>query len=381
MQIRNVSAKEIFDAQKKETILVTITTTVGTFSGSSPSEESKGKFTLKPYKKSLSQDIETLAQFEDYFLEEWIEQFDDLRRIEDIVAGHIGAHTLFAFETAILKALAYEKKCPIWKLINSHQKKIPKLLGVILTGKNSAEKKPDFSAFLVQSKKNLLEEVQQEYTLSRMKLGDLLTKYDMHFSPRKDLHETLTSSLPDKEVLEVIQKLNMHVGIGVSATQFYRRGAYHYKNPILKRTPDEHAMYLSNLIKTFGVFYIEDPFQEDDFESFAKLLKKFPDRMIVGGDLIAMNAKRLSKAIQEKSISGINITPHHSGSLIALKAICELADANNIKKIFAVHNHASEESILVDLAFGFGVDFLQSEITGEQKDTPIERLKIIEKEL
>ena len=38
--------------------------------------------------------------------------------------------------------------------------------------------------------------------------------------------------------------------------------------------------YISNLIKNLNLFYIEDPFEENDFESFAELLKRFPDRSI-----------------------------------------------------------------------------------------------------
>ena len=39
-----------------------------------------------------------------------VDDFNDLRRIEDTVEGHIGANSLFALESAILKALAKEKK-------------------------------------------------------------------------------------------------------------------------------------------------------------------------------------------------------------------------------------------------------------------------------
>ena len=35
---------------------------------------------------------------------------------------------------------------------------------------------------------------------------------------------------------------------------------------MLKRSPEEQLAYLSNLIKNFKLFYIEDPFSEEDFE-------------------------------------------------------------------------------------------------------------------
>ena len=44
--------------------------------------------------------------------------------------------------------------------------------------------------------------------------------------------------------------------------------------------------------------YIEDPFEEEDFESFSALLKKNPNSLIVGDDLTVTNLKRLEKAIK-----------------------------------------------------------------------------------
>ncbi len=119
--IRGVSAKTILDSRKEKTILVSIKTTVGTFSASSPNGKSKGKHEAKSYKKNIEGDIKTLKQFSDYFSKEIIEKLDDLRRIEDIVDRQIGANTLFAFESAILKALVKEKKKQVWQLINQNQ--------------------------------------------------------------------------------------------------------------------------------------------------------------------------------------------------------------------------------------------------------------------
>src|SRR4030042_5353384 len=117
MKIKGVSAKAILDSRKEKTILVTVQTNVGDFSASSPSGKSTGKYEAKSYNKSLEEDIKAIKQLSDYFSEELIEKFDDLRRVEDIVDRQIGANTLFAFESAILKALAKEQKKQVWELI------------------------------------------------------------------------------------------------------------------------------------------------------------------------------------------------------------------------------------------------------------------------
>jgi enolase len=122
--IKEVSAKEILDSREEKTILVSIKTNSGkTFSASSPCGKSTGKYEVKPYKKSLEEDISTIKQFKKYFTEEIFEKFEDLKMAEDILKGHIGANTLFAFESAILKAVAHEKKKEIWEIINPDAKR------------------------------------------------------------------------------------------------------------------------------------------------------------------------------------------------------------------------------------------------------------------
>ena len=110
MIIKGVDAKSILDSRKEKTVQISIKTTVGNFSASAPQGKSKGKHETKSYKKSLEEDIKTIKKFSDYFSEEILERFDDLKRIEDIVDGHVGANTLFALESAILKAIAKEQK-------------------------------------------------------------------------------------------------------------------------------------------------------------------------------------------------------------------------------------------------------------------------------
>ena len=156
MIIKGVDAKSILNSRKEKTIQIFIKTDFGNFSASAPQGKSTGKYESKPYRKSLEEDIKTIKKFSDYFSEEILEGFDDLKRIEDIVEGHIGANTLFALESAALKALAHEMKKEIWELINPNARKFPRLIGnCIGEGGHSKlvnNKKPDFQEFFIDSK-------------------------------------------------------------------------------------------------------------------------------------------------------------------------------------------------------------------------------------
>jgi enolase len=381
--IKGVSAKSILDSRKEKTILISIKTNVGDFSASSPNGKSTGKNAKKIYKKSLDGDIKTIKNFSDYFSKEVIGKFDDLRRIEDIVDGHVGANTFFALESAVLKAMASEQKKDVWRLINPDAKKMPRLVGNCIGGgvHSNSTKKPDFQEFLLISNSKSVKESFKINQNAKEETERILEEIDKNFKGKKNDEDAWITSLNERQVLDVLRKLRLPLGLDIAASVFYKRKKYSYNNPMLKRTDEEQLGYLTNLIKNFNIFYIEDPFGEEDFESFAKLLKKFPEKLIVGDDLIVTNYKRFEKAIKMKSINAIIIKPNQTGSLLEVKKICDLAHKNNIKIVFSHRSGETEEIILADLAFGFNANFFKCGITGKEREAKIKRLIEIEKVL
>ncbi len=386
--IKWVSAKEILDSRKQKTILVNIRTNIGEFSASAPNGKSTGKYEAKPYKKNLEDDIKKIKQFSDYFSKEVIENFNDLRRIEDIVDKHIGANTLFSLESCVLKALAKEQGKEIWQLINpnlTNTAKFPRLVGnCIGGGKHSSiqeeGKKPDFQEFLLIPDLKSVKENFEANKKAKENTEEFLKRVDKNFKSKKNDEDAWITSLNEKEVLELLHELKFPLGLDVAASSFHKR-KYHYENPKLQRTSEEQLSYLSNLIKNFKLLYIEDPFEENDFESFSKLLKKFPNSLIVGDDLITTNSKRLEKAISSKSINAVIVKPNQIGSLLEVKKVCELAKKNNIKIVFSHRSGETAETILADLAFGFQADFFKCGITGKEREAKIKKLIEIEKSL
>ncbi|MEK6913048.1 MAG: hypothetical protein AABW47_00045 [Nanoarchaeota archaeon] len=383
MKISEVSAKTILDSRKEKTILVSIKTNAGEFSASAPNGKSTGKYEAKSYNKNLDGDVKTIKQLGEYFSKEIFEKFDDLKRVEDICENQIGANSVFAFESAILKALASEKKKEVWELINPNGRRFPRLVGnCIGGGKHSkSEKKPNFQEFeIIPDTKN----VGKAFELSKKIKKDvkvIIHREDKKFNEERNDEDAWMTALNEKEVLDILKKTNVPLGIDIAASSFYKRKNYNYTNPILKRSLEEQFFYVSNLIKNFNILYVEDPFDENDFESFARLLKRFPDRLIVGDDLTTTNLKRLEKAIKMKSINAIIVKPNQIGSLIEVKEVCELAKKNNIKIVFSHRSGETEETILADLAFGFQADFFKCGITGREREVKIKRLVEIEKEV
>ena len=381
--IKEVSAKSIFDSRREKTIEVTIKTNVGEFKASAPNGKSRGKHEAKPWKKNLLGDIETLKKFSDYFSQENLDFFSDLKRIEDIVDGHVGANTLFAMESGVLKAMAKEKKKEIWELINAKAKKFPRLIGnAVGGGKHSSnEKKPDFQEFLLIPDEKSVKENFELMKKTKEKIEMDLKEFDEKFKGKKNDEDAWETNLNEKEILDILLKYEIPLGLDVAASGFYSRKKYLYKNPMLKRDSEEQEKYISNLIGNFDLFYIEDPFYEEDFESFSKLTKKFGNKLIVGDDLTVTNPDRFEKTIKIKGISGIIVKPNQIGPLTEVARVCEIAKKHGVKIIFSHRSGETSEDILADLAFGFGADFLKCGITGKERTSKIIRLMEIEKSL
>jgi len=374
--VKAVSGKIIFDSRKEKTILVSIKTDAGSFSASAPMGKSRGKHEVKPYKNTIEEDFETLKKFSGYFSKEKLEKFDDLRRVEDIADGHLGGNTTFALESAILKAMAKEQKKEVWQLINPDARKFPRFVGnCIGGGKHSPDvKKPDFQEFLlIPETENPVEgfKVMKE---DKVRAGEILRREDENFKGKRNDENAWITSLMDKQVFDVLEELKIPFGTDVASSGFYSRKKYIYKNPIFRRTVDEQYSYVANMIKNFGLFYVEDPFDEDDFKSFAKLHKEFPNTLIVGDDLTTTNYKRLSEAIKEKSINALIMKPNQIGRLSEVKRVVKLAKDNEIKMVFSHRSGETEENILADLAFGFGADFMKCGITGKEREAKIKRM-------
>lgn len=379
VQIRGVSAKSIKNSRGEKTIQVSIKTNAGNFSASAPIGKSTGKHEVKPYKKSLTEDIAKIQEIGEYFADEELIDFDCLNKVEDLCEGHVGGNTTIALEYAVLKAIAKEEKKEVWELINSEAKNKIKLVGNCIGGgaHSDGDKNPDFQEFLLISED--YDKIKKAYSEAE----NLLKERDEDFKGEKNDESAWKTSLNEKLALDIIyrlkEKFGFDIGVDIAASNFYKRKKYHYKNPKLDRVSEEQMFYVSNLISNLGLFYVEDPFEEDDFKSFSEMTKKFPSSLIVGDDLTTTNFNRLKKAIEEKSISAIIVKPNQIGSLIEVRRVVELAKKHEIKIVFSHRSGETEEDILADLAFGFEADYLKCGISGKEREVKIKRLLEIEK--
>ena len=107
--------------------------------------------------------------------------------------------------------------------------------------------------------------------------------------------------------------------------------------------------YYSKLTKEYPIKSIEDPFTEDDWESWKKLTKN-TNIQIVGDDLFATNIKRLEKGIKEKSANAILIKLNQIGTVTETLNVINLAHNNGFKTIISHRSGDTEDTFIADLA-------------------------------
>src|SRR3990167_8912350 len=113
--------------------------------------------------------------------------------------------------------------------------------------------------------------------------------------------------------------------------------------------------YYNRLIKNYKIISIEDPFEQDDFETFS-LLKKV---QVVGDDLTVSHIDRVKKALNHKSINCLLLKMNQVGTVTESLEVAKLA----MKKIKVMVSHRSGEtndSFISDLAVGLGCGMIKA---------------------
>ena len=383
MKIKEASARIILDSRKEETIEVSVNNCVA----SAPSGKSKGKHEAKSYIKNIKHDVDfvnkiKINKFPDFYY------FGDLEKIEKILKGKVGANTMFAFEVAVLRALAQEKKKELWQVLNHKlilkKAKFPRIISNTIGGgaHSNSKIKPDFQEFIVTCNKNpaLSFEVNKK---AHEEARAILKNLSMNITSNDE--NAWTSDLDNEKMLEVMKDMqedirdesitHLDIGIDVAASQFYniKNKKYEYKNRIKSISREEQINYIAQLASKFNLFYIEDPLYEEDFSGFAELVDKCKC-LIVGDDLTTTNFSRVKKAIEMNAITGLIIKPNQTGSLIEVRKIFELCERKNIKTIVSHRSGETIDDSISDIAFAFQADFIKTPVVGEERVAKVRRL-------
>src|SRR6266568_64851 len=142
----------------------------------------------------------------------------------------------------------------------------------------------------------------------------------------------------------------VHVGIDAASSSFYSDEDSTYQIDGKKLNSGELEDYYEKLVKTYPIRTLEDPFDEDDFDSFAQITRKLGNQVkIIGDDLYVTNPERIKRGIQKEATNAILIKLNQIGT------VTETLDAIKMSK-------------------EAGLDIVVSHRSGETEDTFISHL-------
>jgi enolase len=143
-----------------------------------------------------------------------------------------------------------------------------------------------------------------------------------------------------------------------AASSFYADGDYSIDGKLL--SPAEMVDYYADLVSTYPIILLEDPFEEEAYEDFAKLTARLPNTIIVGDDIYVTNPNRLKKGIEIHATNALLLKLNQMGSVSEAFDTAWMASRAGLK-IMASHRSAeTEDSALADVAVALGVELLKT---------------------
>ena len=399
MFIKSVAPRFVKNSRGERTIEVELKSYEGKFRCSAPSGKSKGKSEVACWNsKGIDRSMKLLEDFckklkHQNFI---IKKIDDLKSLSDLMKkfetrfGKFGGNVNYVMEGVFLKAAAADVGKELWEFINDDvndglRPKMPMPVGNCIGGglhsKRVKGKRPDFQEFLLIPKEKKFSRAitinLRAYEYAKKLLG----------ARKKNDENAWMTDKTNEEVLKILKKVaikyKLRIGLDVASSSFYNKGYYLYKNKELIRDKVDEADYITRLIRKFGIFYLEDGMDEDDFGGFKEILnavsKNRLKSLIVGDDLTTTNLKRVQRAVRSKAINAMIIKPNQIGSILEVKSVVEFCKKKNIIMIFSHRSGETMDDILADYCVGFGGQFMKAGIFGRERMIKLKRVMDIER--
>ena len=144
---------------------------------------------------------------------------------------------------------------------------------------------------------------------------------------------------------------DISICLDVAANELCKNKKYsiHSKKYI---TVDKSIREYDKIIKKYKIKSIEDPFAENDWTSWNKLMKSIKKVQIVGDDLYVTNLQRLKKGFLNVSSNAILIKLNQIGTVSETIDVIKFAQIIGYKTIISHRSGDSEDTFIADLAVG-----------------------------
>ena len=376
MKIKLVKGRQVFDSRGNPTVEAEVFLDNGiSASAISPSGASTGAFEAHELRdknenkflgKSVNLAIENINNKISSKLSG--QESNNQKNIDQILIDldgsenktNLGANAMLAVSLAISKCAALNNKKPLFKNLGSDFS-LPIPLMNIINGGAHADNDLNIQEFMIRpdSARNFMDAIEKCYIVIQnlkkiLKSNKMLTNVgdEGGFAPSINSNEEALELIVD-----AVEKSNLKPGkdivicLDVAANELINeKGEYSIKSTNYTSI-DDNINYYKKLISNYPIKSIEDPFAEEDWESWKKITAEIgKDVQIVGDDLFVTNSKRLNKGIKEKSANCILVKPNQIGTLTETLEVISIAKAANFNTIISHRSGDTEDTFIADLA-------------------------------
>jgi len=407
------------NSRGKRSIELELETYEGKFRCSAPSGKSTGKSEVVSYhSKGIDRSMKILKVFCKVLIHKnfIIKNINGLKELNDLMIefearhGKFGGNVWYVVEGVFLKAAAKDIGKELWEFINDDvnnglKPKMPMPVGNCIGGGLHSEKvrnkRPDFQEFLLIPKENSFGKAitknfrAYEYAKKLLSEKPMIKSWELIRSRLREWRRlrndegAWATGRSNEEVLEILKRVakryNLRIGLDVASSSFFNGEYYKYENKNLIRDRVDEVDYIGKLIRKFGIFYIEDPMDEEEFGGFKSILertkKSRKKSLIVGDDLTTTNYKRVQRAVRGGAINSMIIKPNQIGSILEVKKVVSYCKKHDIIMVFSHRSGETMDDILADYCVGFGGQFLKAGIYGKERLIKLRRVMMIERSL
>ncbi|MDY6777741.1 MAG: enolase C-terminal domain-like protein [Candidatus Nanohaloarchaea archaeon] len=176
----------------------------------------------------------------------------------------------------------------------------------------------------------------------------------------------LVTRMDDLETLKAVKKVahdhGARVGLDLAANELWDGESYTYPELNMDLPPEEQRKFVSKLIEDHDIYYVEDPFHEEDFKRHAELRRQH-DCLVVGDDLFVTNTSRLERGIEEGACNALIVKPNQVGTVSEALETVEMAREADYLPVISHRSGETCDTTISSLALEWDLPIIKAGIT------------------
>ena len=389
MIIKDINLRKIIDSRGNPTVEADIVTNEGFGRAAAPAGASTGTFEAQAWpknnvdlgisnaKENVIPSLIGIASNDQETFDETIKDKDGTKNLQNV-----GGNIAVALSLACAKAAADSKNIPLFEHVSKTKSySIPAPMSNVLGGGAHAIGGTDIQEYLVTSFDNDVNTAIETNAAVHKEVAKILKEKFPNIALGKGDEGAWVAPLENVEALELVTKavdnvqketgVEVRTGLDVAASEFYKDGIYVYKEQTL--TPEEQVDFMLGLIEEYDLHSVEDPLDQNDFESWASLTDQ-TDSLIIGDDLYVTNSERLKEGIEKKSTNSILIKPNQIGTLTDTIKAVEMAKDAEMATVISHRSGETTDTSIAHLGVAFESHAIKTGIMGGERIAKLNEL-------